>query len=189
MAATEPVKCKKQVRELADYWLKRGNKRNYLLIVFGVCTALRISDLLLLKWADVYNEATGTYYPHISVIEKKTNKTKKIALNHQAINALKAYFPQRRGKYIFSNNRKNENALCRVQAWRIIREASKAIGITGATGGHVLRKTFGFFAWQSGVLPVLLMDLFNHSSFEITRRYLGISQTDRDKVYLSLTLF
>jgi hypothetical protein len=34
----------------------------------------------------------------------------------------------------------------------------------------------------------MLMDVFNHSSFEITRRYLGITQEDRDKVYLEIPL-
>ena len=40
-----------------------------------------------------------------------------------------------------------------------------------------------------GTLPVMLMDIFNHSSFEITRRYLGITQDDRDVVYLEMTIF
>jgi len=34
-----------------------------------------------------------------------------------------------------------------------------------------------------------LMDVFNHSSFEITRRYLGIAQDDRDEVYLKITVY
>jgi integrase len=76
-----------------------------------------------------------------------------------------------------------------VQAWRIIHVAAEAIGETGCISCHSLRKSMGYHAWKSGVLPVLLMDLFNHSSFEVTRRYLGISQDDRDEVYLKMALF
>ncbi|MDR1616153.1 MAG: tyrosine-type recombinase/integrase, partial [Syntrophomonadaceae bacterium] len=59
----------------------------------------------------------------------------------------------------------------------------------GCVACHSLRKTFGYHAWRAGVPPVMLMDIYNHSSFEITRRYLGISQDDRDKVYLAMALF
>ena len=44
MAATEPIRNKHQIRELAGYYLCKGQLRNYVLIVMGVHTALRISD-------------------------------------------------------------------------------------------------------------------------------------------------
>lgn len=49
MAATEPIRDKAQLRAIAEYYQKRGKLRNYVLVVMGVYTALRISDLLQLK--------------------------------------------------------------------------------------------------------------------------------------------
>ena len=68
------------------------------------------------------------------------------------------------------------------------KEAATAVGLAHGIGCHSLRKSLGYHAWKSGVQTVLLMDIFNHSSFEVTRRYLGISQDERDGVYLSLEL-
>ena len=190
MAATEPIRDKKQLQQLAEYWMKRDNLRNYTMIVLGVCTALRISDLLRLSWEDVYDFECGDFRTHITVVEKKTGKQKIIALNHNAVNALCLYFPRRRGYYIFDNNRQENKAISRVQAWRIIRTTARAIGLAGhCIAPHSMRKSMGYHAWKAGVLPVLLMDIYNHSSFEVTRRYLGISQDDKDRVYLNLTLF
>ena len=39
-----------------------------------------------------------------------------------------------------------------------------------------------------GILPLMLMDIFNHASFETTRRYLGITQDDKDRVCLTIAL-
>jgi integrase len=189
MATTEPIRDKKQLKELAGYWLKRGNLRNYTMIVLGVCTALRTGDLLRLTWNDVYDEAGGAFRSHVTLTERKTGKQKIVALNRQALKVLRSYLPHRRGRYIFANNRKDAKAISRVQAWRIVREAAEAIKIAGCIACHSLRKTFGYFAWKAGVLPVMLMDIYTHSSFEITRRYLGITQDDRDKVYLNMALF
>ena len=189
MAAADPIRDPEQLHQLVEYWLKRGNYRNYALIVLGAYTALRISDLLQLKWNDVYNGEREEFRSHIVLTEKKTGKQKTIALNRKAIEALRLHLPQRRGRYIFAGNRRDEKPISRVQAWRIIRAAAEAIQAVGRIACHSLRKTFGYFAWKAGVLPVMLMDIFNHSSFEITRRYLGITQDDRDKVYLNMTLF
>ena len=189
MAATEPIRDKKILQDLANYWLKRGVLRNYALIVVGACSFLRPSDLLRLTWDDVYDFERSTFRSHITLTEKKTGKNKKVALNRQAVKALKLYFPHRRGDYIFSNNRKDLAPLSRVQAWRIMRVAIDAIGAVGQIALYSLCKTAGYHAWKEGVSPVILMDIYNHSSYAITRRYLGVAQDDRDEVYLGLALF
>ncbi len=189
MPATEPIRDKKQLKALAGYWLEQGSPRNHLLVVLGVCTALRIGDLLRLTWTDVYDEDNATWRTHITINEQKTGKHKHIALNKEALNALRLCFPHRRGIYLFASNRRDKRAISRVQAWRIIRAAAEAVKVAGHIACHSLRKTFGYFAWKSGALPVLLMDIFNHSSFDITKRYLGISQDERDAVYLGMDFF
>lgn len=190
MATTEPIRNKKQLRQLADYFLKRGKLRNYALIVVGACTVLRISDLLALKWSDVYNAEKDEIYTHITVIEKKTGKSRTIALSNQAIAALRACLLHRKGEFIFSSNRKEDKAISRVQAWRIIRAAVDALDIAGKISCHSLRKTWGYHACISQkVPPAIIMEIYNHSSYTITRRYLGITQDELDAAYLAVELF
>ena len=189
MPACEPIRDKTKLRMLAVYFLERGQLRNHAMIVVGVHTALRISDLLCLEWTDVYDSTSNEFRTHVTVREKKTNKQRIIALNRKAVAALRLLMPHKRGNFVFANNRKKPAPISRVQAWRIIKAGAEAIGINDRIACHSLRKTFGLFAWQAGVMPVMLMDLFNHSSFETTRRYLGIAQEDRDKIFLEMVLF
>ena len=190
MAATEPIRDKNQLKALGEYFLKRGQLRNYVLVVLGAHTALRISDLLRLKWVDVYDEERQEFRAHVTITEQKTGKTKTIALNKHALNALRLYFPYRRGEFIFVSNRKNGKAISRIQAWRIIHAAVEAIGIMGKIACHSLRKTWGYHAWTSGtVSPVVIMHIYNHSDFAVTKRYLGVEQDDLDKAYLGMELF
>lgn len=71
------------------------NRRNYCLIVMGLNTALRISDLLKLKWDNVYNFEHHVFRSHFLINEQKTSKNNYVTLNCNATDALRAYFNER----------------------------------------------------------------------------------------------
>jgi integrase len=188
MAATEPIRNKHQIRELAEYFLRRGELRNQALVVLGVRTALRISDLLRLKWEDVYDFERGHVRASLVIAEKKTGKTKTVALHKSAVRAL-ALFASRaakRGGFLIENSRTGK-AISRIQAYRLIRAAADLLDI-GRVSCHSLRKTFGYHTWKSGVSPAVIMEIYNHNSLAVTRRYLGVSQDDKNEVYMGLKL-
>ena len=186
MGTTQPIRDKKTLENFRNYYKKEENKpRNYALIVFGLNSALRISDILNLKWKDVCN-STG-YLEHIIVTEKKTGKKNVLALNRATKEALNYYrktldtiVPEH---YIFSSQKVKDEPITRSHAFRIIQKAAQKCGMKEPVSCHSLRKTFGYFAWKNGTPPALLMSIYNHSSYEITKRYLGIEQLDKDEVY------
>lgn len=190
MSTTQPIRNGEDVQKLLNYYeQEKPNLRNYTLIICGLHTALRISDLLSLRWENVYNFKKQRYVTHLHVYEKKTGKHSVLALNHHVIQALEEYrnfrMPQPQD-YIFSKTTNPAHPLCRSQAYRIVKKAAEATLDDTHISCHSLRKTFGYHAWKRGTSPVLIMDVYNHSSFVITRRYLGIDQDDRDTLFKEL---
>ena len=187
MAVTQPIRNKQEIRALTSYYLDKGELRNYALIVLGLYTALRVSDLLRLSWSDVYDFDNTRVRPAFSLIEKKTQKAKTVALNKAAVDALSLYAIRyaQKGCFLFENRRTGK-AISRVHAYRLIRAASDSLKLTCRVSCHSLRKTFGYHAWKDGTSPIVLMEIYNHSSLGVTKRYLGITQDDKNEVYLSL---
>ena len=188
MGTTEPIRDKQDVQRLIEYYLDKGELRNYVLVTMGVYTALRISDLLNLKWEDVYDFEKKQTYKNIYLIEKKTNKPKIVALNKAVRSALNrcAKVCAARGSAIISNPQTGK-AIRREHAYRIIRTAAESIGLGCRVSCHSLRKTFGYHAWKNRVSPTVIMDIYNHNSLGITRRYLGVTQDDKNAVYTALS--
>ena len=179
-----------------EYYEKvHPSKRNYALISLGLHTALRISDILKLQWKQVYDFETETFLTHISICEQKTGKRTQIYMNSNLLEALDEYKNSMKEKqivvepdsYLFPHSNKNV-PITRSQAFRIIKEAADYYNLSGVISCHSLRKTFGYHAWKQGVPPVLLVTIFNHSSFHITKRYLGIEQDDRDDIFKKVKL-
>ena len=51
-----------------------------------------------------------------------------------------------------------------------------------------MRKTFGYHGYKQFNDPVVLQMIFNHTSQEVTKRYIGITQDEIDYVYLHINL-
>ena len=191
MGTTRPIKDLDQIKKFRNYYIDTEYKpRNYALLVVGLNSALRISDLLSLRWQDVCDGKS--FRKHIIIVEKKTGKENVIAINRSAAEALFTYYQTldhpSLGDYIFESRKVANKPIDRYQAYRIIRKAAVACGLGKNISCHSLRKTFGYHAWQNGVPPAMLMSIFNHSSYNITRRYLGIEQDDKDKVFRTISL-
>jgi len=184
MATAEPIRSREDLEKLMEHFAGAPNYRNYVLIVMGVNTALRIGDLLRVRWSDVYDFDRGVFRTHLVTREEKTGKVNKVAMNGALLGALGKYLPQRRGEYIFAGSRDSTAPISRVQAHRIVKAAAEAAGIGPNISCHSLRKTLGYHAWRAGVAVPVIMDIYNHTSYEVTKRYLGITQDDKDRVFL-----
>ena len=187
---TEPIKDTKELKSLINFYnTKKPNTRNYCLIVLGLNTALRISDILSLKWNMIYDFSKKKFTNRIVINEKKTGKTNIVPINKKLLICLQKLFLKLKPQgcdYLFTKHTDRSRPLNRTQAYRIVKQAANECNLTGNISCHSLRKTFGFFAWKQGTQPALLMAIYNHSSYNITQRYLGITQLEKDAIYMNI---
>lgn len=194
MSTTQPIRNPHKLQEFKKYYQdKHPQIRNYTLCILGLNTALRITDILQLQWENVYDFSKNRFLSHITVMEHKTGKNNIVALNAAAKDALTCYMaslptPPSSHTFIFLSQKGHNQPIGRTQAFRIIQGAAKAVGLGQHISCHSLRKTFGYYAWRQGTPPALLMNIYNHSSYQITKRYLGIEQDDKDNVFLNISL-
>lgn len=192
MGTSQPIRSTDELAAFRNFYLDiEHNLRNYMLICLGLNTALRISDMLPLRWGNVYDFDKKQYVKHIVIREKKTGKETRIALNNNVKKGFTMYMDSLKnvtGNDFIFTGKTSDSHLSRSQAFRIITHAADELNMENGISCHSLRKTFGYHAWKFGTPPAMLMDIYNHSSYEITKRYLGIKQDDRDSVFLNVNL-
>lgn len=92
MSTTQPIRDLRSIRKFKDFYRSQSpNPRNYAIIVIGLNTALRISDILSLTYDMVCEN--GHIRKRITVIEQKTGKSNHILLNREIKKALSWYLP------------------------------------------------------------------------------------------------
>lgn len=192
MSKTEPIRDLSDIQKMKEYLLNQKRWRDYALITLGLNTALRISDLLTLQWKDVYNFSSKSFYRHVYLTEQKTQKKNTISLNDSILEALELLKNNlvniSDSDYIIKSRISPNRPIHRSRAYAIIRELAKENGIEGHISCHSLRKTFGYQAWKNGYSPAVIMEIYNHSSLQVTRRYLSINQDDKDQIFMNLML-
>ena len=182
MNVVEPIRDKEQLADVLSY-LKDWNERNYIMVMIGIYTAFRISDILKLRVRDV----DGDY---ITIREEKRDAYNRIVIHPRLKRALRPYIKDKAGTDFLIKSRKGHNRpIGRQQAYRIIREACEACGITGSVGTHTLRKTFGYHHYQSNKDIAILQSLLNHNDEAYTLRYIGINQDSKDDAIKSFDFF
>lgn len=173
MHKVEPIRKKEQIEKVKNV-LRKNKIRDLLLFVFGINTGLRISDILKLKCVDVRGK------DFVEIIEQKTKKYKRFPLTKELKNLIKFYLKGKSSQLYLFESRTSINGvkrpISRVQAYRIINRACLKAGIKDTIGTHTLRKTFGYHFYQKTKDIALLQLILNHSTPNITMKYIGLNQ-------------
>lgn len=188
MNVVSPIRDKKQIEGVKNY-LKGKNIRDYLMFMIGISSALRISDILKLKIADIWTGKKPVEF--IRLNEKKTGKYKRFAVTKNLSKAISLFMKEydlEKEEYVFQSRKGINMPISRQQGAYIIASAAEYVGITEPISTHSMRKTWGYWAYKSGISLSLIMEALNHSSMAQTRKYIGITQEDLDNMYLSLNL-
>lgn len=169
------------IRKLA----KDNNYKMSLLVALGCFTGLRISDILTLRW----NQILGV--SEFTIIEKKTSKKRTLRLNPQLQKHIQECYEHIqpigvKAPILVSQ----KGTIFTIQAInRILKDIKKRYKVKIKNFScHSLRKTFGRQVYNmnsenSELALVKLMELFNHSSVSITKRYLGLRQEEILETY------
>ena len=169
------------IRKLA----KDENYKMSLLIALGCFTGLRISDILALRWEQILSTEEFT------IIEKKTGKKRVLRLNSQLQQHIQECYehiqPIGMKAPILVSQKGTVFTIQRINV--ILKEIKRKYRLKVKNFScHSLRKTFGRQVYNmnsenSELALVKLMELFNHSSLAITKRYLGLRQEEILQTY------
>ena len=173
------------IRKLA----KDGNYKMSLLVAIACFTGLRISDILSLRWWQILGVEEFT------IIEKKTGKQRTLRLNPQLQQHIQECYEHiqpigNKAPILVSQ----KGTTFTIQAInRMLKQIKTKYKIKAKNFScHSFRKTFGRQVYNMNgdnaeLALVKLMELFNHSSVSITKRYLGLKQEEILQTYDCLT--
>ena len=169
------------IRKLA----KDDNYKMSLLVALGCFTGLRISDILALRW----NQILGV--DEFTIIEKKTGKQRTLRLNPQLQQHIQECYEHIQPIGVKAPILVSQKGTTfTIQAInRKLKDIKKQYKVKIKNFScHSLRKTFGRQVYNmndsnSELALVKLMELFNHSSIAITKRYLGLRQEEILQTY------
>lgn len=165
-----------------------GEYRFSLLIGCGCFFGLRISDLRTLTWAMLLDQDS------FMLNEKKTGKRRIVKINRgfqrhiqDCYNALKIDDPQ---QPCFLSNKGSVYSIQRINAHFKEIKFKYRLKIKNFST-HSMRKTLGRKVVESAgkdaeMALIKLSEMYNHSSPQVTRRYLGLRQQELAGVYDAL---
>lgn len=159
------------------------NKRMGLLIMFGINTGLRYSDLVRLSDDDIKKAKDNNN--ELILIEKKTKKRRIIKLNSLTLESYDKFdkighlfISQKGSRFDISNVNRHLKKYFKTEKKQNI-------------STHSLRKTFARTYYDNSEdkehALIKLSEILNHSNIGYTRIYLGLTKEETNEVYDNLT--
>lgn len=183
MENVQPIRTTEEIAKFIEALQLASPKtaeRNVLLFKLGVSTGLRIGDLVKLRVEDIKGRSS------VRILEGKTKKVREVYLD-DVMPAIADYLADQSSTgYVFVSAKGGH--ITTTQGYRVLNKAAELLGWE-FIGTHTLRKTFGYFYYKKTKDLVTLSEIMNHSSQQITRRYIGIREEDIRESVRGLGLF
>lgn len=179
----QPIRSLEDIEKMKEY-LKKNNQRDYIMFLIGINTGLRMGDILRLKVEQVTSLKTKKR-KHVTIAEGKTKKRRTISLN-SIYKEVYDYASSVDSEWLFPS-RQGDKAITVTQAYRVLNKAAYWTDIE-SVGTHTLRKTFGYHLYKATKDVALLQNILNHSSPDITLRYIGINNEEMENAMDSFSL-
>lgn len=191
---TYSFKSLDDINKVRSFYISNGRLRDDAMLVIGICTGLRISDICLLNVSDIFNEDMS-FKEYIDIIElktgkKSTNPDDRCLITEAMREPILKYMQNSRHKsmndpllYSRKKDSNGEHRLKPESGWRIIKEGQRGAGLDYNIGSHSMRKTFANIAACVGDTSGLDMNkltqvqhMLKHSDYKTTMRYLNLNR-------------
>lgn len=146
--------------------------RNYIFLLLGVNTGCRTETQTELIGRDLIGGK-------IVITEHKTGKRQQYELNKDVYKIIKEYldyynFTNEPNKFIFPKDLNSLDAITRQSTYTWINKLAKEAKIKYPVGAYSLRKSYARWIYDETGDILLIQNLLNHTSPEITMRYIGL---------------
>ena len=188
MNEVEAIKTEEQLTIIKGELMRDGDIYSDV-FQFGINTALRISDLLSIKFSEIEIDSEGSAV--IRLKEQKTGKRKVLTLNSGAQEVIeRRRAAHKEDEYLFqvhsNRTRGSVKSISRQSVSRVFQSIGEKWNIKLNT--HTMRKTRGYMMYKNGVPLETIARVLNHSSSATTMRYIGITAQDVKRSYEDLVL-
>jgi integrase len=182
-----PIKDDEVLKQVQDTLLNnfKSGRRNYTIFQVGKATLLRVSDVLRLKQADVFDDY-GAIKQHAFIKDKKTGKRNTLYLKPVMMDlVMYQQWLKRNGyegttEWLFPSTTRPQKHIDERQFYNVMAKVGDLLDIN-YLGTHTMRKTGAYRVYvQSNYNIGLVMKLLNHSSEAMTLTYLGLDQVSRE---------
>jgi len=173
----------------------RHAARDRALFLLGVRSGFRISELLSLRIRNVVQARRVVERVHVPRRHMKGKREGRTVLLHPAARAalanwleeLRASGHTSPESFVFQSRHGTNQAIGRIQAWRILRRAFERAGLNGNLGTHSMRKTFADRVYDRlGKDLVKTARALAHRSISSTASYLTFRESEIDEAILSI---